>query len=708
MTGTTQNKVRTDWRGVSVARSALAALVVCGAVLIAAEGPRPGNTQSRPPTPPQQQPPVFRSRVDLVQVDVSVLDERRMPVRGLRLSDFSLFEDGAPREIVAFTEMTASEPEAPPESWLRRTVPDVTVNNAEDGRLLLIIMDDARTPLFPAHVPGGPAIGPDPRTAVKQVAHAIVERMGPSDLAAIIFTVKNKGEQEFTSDRTRLFRAIDGFEQAGPGIYNAMLAMSTFGEAAKVLGSIPNRRKAAILISPSAPPVIHLEIAPFYVVGPTPRPDNEPSINNLAEAVLLQDAARWALRGNVTFYNVNPMRLNDLDEEVARLLGPGTNAPASSTSASFARPTAGLPPPPRYYDRYENRPQDTPLDQLTGGFSIRTAEEFASGITQIFRESGSYYLLGYTSPTIKDDGKPRRIEVRLNNLPHAVRSRAAFVPAKAERERPGASPLWTAIAGLTPAQDIALRVNVAPFAIPGKKEVALVITLGLRQPIDIRPGPPVKETVSFLTQAYSTNGDRRGSPRYHTVSLDLRPNPSGEVKYEVLSRLDLKPGRYHVRMSAQSRLLGRSGSIYHDIEIPDFSKAPLALSGVVISTTPPLVSGPRELLASLLPAVPTTQREFAGHQGSAFMRIYEGGKTPIAPVSIDVRIVDRSDQVAFERTDTLAPDRFDRHRAADYQFALPIDRLSRGTYLLTFRAANSDGAAATREVRFVVRASAPQ
>ena len=44
-----------------------------------------------------------------MQVDVAVLDDRRMPVRGLKPSDFTLFEDGAPREIVAFTEMTGAE-----------------------------------------------------------------------------------------------------------------------------------------------------------------------------------------------------------------------------------------------------------------------------------------------------------------------------------------------------------------------------------------------------------------------------------------------------------------------------------------------------------------------------------------------------------------------------------------------------------------------
>jgi hypothetical protein len=259
---------------------------------------------------------------------------------------------------------------------------------------------------------------------------------------------------------------------------------------------------------------------------------------------------------------------------------------------------------------------------------------------------------------------------------------------------------------LTPINDIALRVNVAPFAIPGRKEVALVITLGLRQPVDIQPGPPAKETVRLLTQAYSTGGDRRGPPRYNSVSLDLRPNSTGEVKYEVLSRLDLRPGRYHLRMSAESRAFAKSGSIYHDIEIPDFSATPLALSGIVISAKPSLVSGPRELLSGLLPVVPTTQREFAGHQGTAFMRIYQGGRTPIASVSVNATVTDRSGQVVFEQTDAVTAERFDRDRAADYHFALPIDRLSPGTYLLTFRAGTSTGTAATRDVHFSV--SEPQ
>ena len=52
---------------------------------------------------PPPQPPTFRTGVDVVQIDVSVLDKARRPVRGLSAADFTVLEDGKPRPIVAFS-----------------------------------------------------------------------------------------------------------------------------------------------------------------------------------------------------------------------------------------------------------------------------------------------------------------------------------------------------------------------------------------------------------------------------------------------------------------------------------------------------------------------------------------------------------------------------------------------------------------------------
>ena len=50
----------------------------------------------QPPTAPSQTP-TFRTGVDAVQLDVSVLDKDRRPVRGLTAADFTVLDNGKPR-----------------------------------------------------------------------------------------------------------------------------------------------------------------------------------------------------------------------------------------------------------------------------------------------------------------------------------------------------------------------------------------------------------------------------------------------------------------------------------------------------------------------------------------------------------------------------------------------------------------------------------
>ncbi len=55
-----------------------------------------------------QQPPVFRSRVDLVDVAVVVRDGSGRLVPDLTVADFEVIDDGVPQRLTAFGHVTMS------------------------------------------------------------------------------------------------------------------------------------------------------------------------------------------------------------------------------------------------------------------------------------------------------------------------------------------------------------------------------------------------------------------------------------------------------------------------------------------------------------------------------------------------------------------------------------------------------------------------
>ena len=68
-----------------------------------------GSAAGRAQQLPAQPPVTFRTGVDLVEVDVSVMDKDRRPVRGLTRENCTILEDGKPRPAVAFAAVTSAE-----------------------------------------------------------------------------------------------------------------------------------------------------------------------------------------------------------------------------------------------------------------------------------------------------------------------------------------------------------------------------------------------------------------------------------------------------------------------------------------------------------------------------------------------------------------------------------------------------------------------
>ena len=110
---------------------ALAGSVLAGVALVSA---RQSNT------PPQT---TFRGGIDLFQLDVTVIDKDRHPVKGLTARDFVVLEDGKPRPIATFKEVSVAPVVKSEAGWVRDVPADVTSNERPEGRVMVVVIDDA-------------------------------------------------------------------------------------------------------------------------------------------------------------------------------------------------------------------------------------------------------------------------------------------------------------------------------------------------------------------------------------------------------------------------------------------------------------------------------------------------------------------------------------------------------------------------------------
>src|SRR5688500_2855547 len=141
-------------------------------------------------------PPQFRTGVNVGGVDVVVGDRSGVPVRGLRREDFEVTEDGKPVEVMTFSavDVPAADPGATI-PLLDRSGTSVAGNDqAEDGRVVLIVLDDYHVSFDAGRAVTGRAIGT-----------RLVDRMRPSDLVAVVATSGRKTSRaEITGDTARL------------------------------------------------------------------------------------------------------------------------------------------------------------------------------------------------------------------------------------------------------------------------------------------------------------------------------------------------------------------------------------------------------------------------------------------------------------------------------------------------------------------------
>jgi hypothetical protein len=337
------------------------------------------------------------------------------------------------------------------------------------------------------------------------------------------------------------------------------------------------------------------------------------------------------------------------------------------------------------------------LPDLTGGRTVINRNMPEETIPAIFRESQSYYLLAIEASTSTRADARRSIDVNVRRRGVKVVAQRAYVPS-APVESPSSAAAATsneALRGLLPDGRPPLTIAVATLASPdgSKAEVAIDVDAQgfLRRDATSIPlqvsAMAVDQTGRVVASAQQTSTIVRSS----AASSDTPP-------VDLHMHLDLPPGDYEIRSAVRDAATDASASVFSQIVVPAFDRAPLSLSDVVWYAA---ASGRK----NARPVATATRRAF-GHTEivQANLQVYEAlaSADAIVPVTVHVQIVDTSGRTVRDQSLTLDAMQF-TNRRADCRLTVPVDHLAAGEYLLRIEAA-AGKASATKAVRYSVRA----
>jgi hypothetical protein len=359
------------------------------------------------------------------------------------------------------------------------------------------------------------------------------------------------------------------------------------------------------------------------------------------------------------------------------------------------------------------------LADQTGGFALLNTNDFRGGFDRIQRDNSTYYLIGYYSSNERRDGRYRKLTVRVKRPGLQVRARRGYVAPKGKENKPAndksglSAELSAAIGSPVPEPGLPLAVTAAPFkGVAPNASVLVTIELGAHDLPFTQQNATFHNALEVTTVAIDQKGNVHGAPP-STVQLNLSDQTRSAVVgrgLRMLQRLPLAPGSYTLRVGMREQNGGAIGTLSYDLDVPDFYKAPLSMSGVVLTSkaagarpTP----APDAELKSILPGPPTAVREFVPADTlTAFAELYDTqGATPHR-VDITATIKADGGRPVFSQTEERATEELQGARGGfGYRVEIPLRDLQPGSYVLTVEARSrlSGNPTVREDIPFTVR-----
>ena len=654
----------------------------------------------------------FRVTSELVLVSVTVRDKKGALVRGLKQSDFTVLEDGKTQHIQSFDiedvdNYVPSAPRAGPaqaeaaaktDLFTSRKAP--THEALRDRRLLVLFLDLSSLE------------SDESDRAVESAKTFVAKQMSPADLVSIVsFDTALKVVQDFSGDKKLLLTALDriagnegigqeagttGTSEGTPddagsfvaddtdyNIFNTDLRLQALSTLAKNLSGID--QKKSIL---------------YFSSGMT-----KTGVENQAQ---LRAAVNAAVRSNVSIYAV--------DSRGLQALPPG--GIATSASLRGVSSYSGAAVQNDLDSNFASQETLVTIANDTGGKAFLDSNDFSKAYAKVQADSETYYVLGYRSSNPNQDGRFRRIQVKLNRSDVKLEYRMGYYGprdfqhfTKEDREEQLRDELMAEL----PNTDLPVylasgyfRTHEGKFYVPVSiivpasalvmqrdKDKASLDVLGVVRDKETKfPVGNIRDNIK-LTVEQTQSVTAGGLPINGAASAPRRKN----VQYN--TGFLLPPGRYDLKFVVRENQNGRVGTFESDVVIPDLRKEKMKLSSVMLSSqrvpagkksqSNPLVSDGQEI-------IPNIAHVFTPEQSmTLYYEVYDPAKWAEKKDSIHLLTsieffrgkVKVYETPVVEVQQLNAADR----KAAAFQFEVPMKALTPGWYTCQVNVIDDAGAA---------------
>lgn len=517
---------------------------------------------------------------DLVLTNVVAVNQKTGQfVRGLKASDFRVWENGKEQHIQSFDyqsvemakpleEATVSGLAAGPNGGGQKAVV-ATPEQLRNHRLIVMFFD--LTSMQPE----------DLDRCVDAAQQFLKTKMQPADLVALVSLGDTLSvDQDFTADRQALINEVaayngtegQGFAQGANANSNQVEDTTSYTPDESEYNDINTDRELfAIRAIAQSLSRIPERKSMLYFSGGISR-------DGIENEASLRAATNAAVRANMSIYSVDARGLQAIsplgDASTGSLRGSGAyNGGALMNNMNANAATQEV--------------MDT-LSHDTGGKAFFDSNDFAPAFAQVQHDTSEYYAIGFVSTDPARDGKYRRLTFKVDKPGIKLEYRPGYyAPADyrhsnhEDRERE----LQEQLASDLPATDIAVYMDASYFMLsPNRYYMPVSLLVPGSQIPFVKGGDKDKATLDIIGEVIDEVKRPVGQVR-QTIKLNLDPALQARQKnIEYTTSFNLPPGKYEMKFVVRENETGKMGSFVADIDLPDLKKAPLKMSSIVLAS----------------------------------------------------------------------------------------------------------------------------